>query len=94
MFRYGLTGVSVLQPSPSQICILLIDNVLDVLRIFLNLVCHLNARQTSSDGQHLQLPRGRVLVPMSFAGLDADFIAILTLYTMLGMSYPLDPGVE
>lgn len=57
-----LTWVSVLQPGASYIRILLIDDVLDVFRVLLDVIRHLNTGQTGSDSQNLDLPGRRVLV--------------------------------
>lgn len=57
-----LTRVSVLVPRPSNVGIFLIDGKLYVFSVFLDQIRHLNAGQASTNGQNLELFRGRVLV--------------------------------
>jgi hypothetical protein len=50
------TWVPVLQLCPTDVCVLFVDDKLDISRVLLDLVCQLNARIARSDCQHLQLP--------------------------------------
>jgi len=48
--------VSVLQPGTANVIVLLIDDMLDVLALFLDPICHKNSTDTSAYAENLDLP--------------------------------------
>jgi len=53
--------IAVLKPSASNVGVLFIDDMLDVLAKFLDLICHKNAGDTGAYGQDFELAVLRVL---------------------------------
>jgi hypothetical protein len=56
-----LTWISIFQPRPTNLCVFFIDDMLYILAVLLDLICHLDTRKSRSYSQHFELSRRRIL---------------------------------